>query len=134
MKHHVKIVHKRKNFIGREIDAVFKSRKELKTHNDDIHEGPKHKCTLCDKYFLQRAKVFEHIKAVHWMKDDSVLSTVHERNKSHVHEEKKSHYCMICHSKFRLKSRLNRHIKEDHEKRQSHCLPCVAALSHILAV
>ena len=71
LKHHVKIVHKRKNFIGREIDAVFKSRKELKTHNDDIHEGPKHKCTLCDKDFLKRATVFEHIKAVHWMKDES---------------------------------------------------------------
>ena len=133
LKHHVKIVHERKNFIGREIDAVFKSRKEITTHNDEIHEGPKHKCTLCDKDFLKRATVFEHIKAVHWMKDDSALSTVHERNKSHVHERKKSHYCMICHSKFRLKSRLNRHIKEDHEKQQfrQNCPMCSHTFSHI---
>jgi DNA-directed RNA polymerase subunit RPC12/RpoP len=56
-----------------------------------------------------------------------------ENHIKEAHEENdKPFACSLCNSKFGMKSRLNRHINEDHEKEgRQNCSMCSRTFSHI---
>ena len=151
LKHHVKIVHERKNFIGREVDAVFKYRKELKTHKSRLnhhikedHEKQQFRqnCPLCSFTFSRMVRLNTHMVSVHGVKNQM-------ENRKEVHENQSRRDCSLCSRTFSHVSRFNAHMvsvhegktskenqkdnqKEVHEKqRRLYCSMCSRTFSHI---
>ena len=121
LKHHVKIVHERKNFIGREIDAVFKSRKELKTNKSRLnpqikedHEKQQFRqnCPLCSRTFSRMVRLNTHMVSVHGVK-------YQKENQKEVHEKQSRLNCSLCSRTFSHIGRLNAHMVSFHEGKKS---------------
>ena len=107
--------------------SAFRERYNLTRHEKTVHGNyiKGFACTECPKKFEKRSGLNYHIEIHHTEKPQQVDCSICDktflhpeilkRHKKFVHVEP-SHECSQCQSKFKLKSKLDRHINTVHNK------------------
>ncbi len=117
-----------KEFECKVCGSSFREKYNLTRHEKSVHgnEFTTFECTDCPKTFQKRAALKYHIEIHHSKQNQQVSCSICEKTYSHpeilrrhkkfVHVEP-SHECFQCKSKFKLKSKLDRHLKAVHKEK-----------------
>ena len=107
--------------------SEFGEKYNLRQHQKEVHEkdGIRFQCEKCPKRFHRKADLAYHLEMQHSGQSHEVQCSICDKKYSHpklmrqhkrvVHVDP-THECTQCQSKFKLKSKLNRHIKSVHNK------------------
>ena len=98
-------------------DAPFTSKKALKFHIKNEHEGGQ-KCSSKITYSISQENSEQNIRT-----DNSII-TLQNEDSSQVHERKKPFVCQTCGADFKKKRYLLTHIKAIHDKKKYYCTIC----------
>ena len=114
-----KIQKKKCNQCGKSYD-----KRNLQRHINQVHEGLKYKCELCQKMFSEPANLKRHIMCVHDKQKPYRCSVCNkafgqksdmEIHTDTVHGNLKPHACNFCSLSFYVKKYLKIHIKRVHK-------------------
>lgn len=90
----------------------FKTPKDLRRHMDLKHVvTQRYDCTECEKYFLIKGDLEFHITHEH---ANNVQYLITEVNEETANSNEKRFVCHICHTTFKQKPSLNRHVRTIH--------------------
>ena len=111
-------------------DFLTKTKSNLKSHVDYIHNKIMKKCEYCDKVYGSNANMKKHVLQYHTndtneniVKCDQCGKKLNDKRylKDHisiVHEGKRDHMCSICGKAFYSIFTLNKHISNIHDGRK----------------
>ena len=92
-------------------DYFFITKQSLKGHIESVHEGKKpFNCKICDKDFTQKGALNIHV--------------------ARIHEGKKPFECKICDTSFAIKNDLKVHVDMVHEEKKPFKCNICAAVFH----
>ena len=100
---HIKMMHKKRNFLCDQCDKKFAEFGKLKQHKKWVHEGIKNvkkECNLCSKVFLHPNKYVQHYQTIHGETPPEYIA--------------KQIMCDQCPSVFLQKASLQKHVDIAH--------------------
>uniref|UniRef100_A0A336MP44 CSON004200 protein n=1 Tax=Culicoides sonorensis TaxID=179676 RepID=A0A336MP44_CULSO len=110
-------------FCGRKFDHYQKVRSHENGHRTRIKaakEGPRYKCDICQRYFMEKKNVKSHIESVHLRIQKLHCKECNLKfysgsgfryHKNSVHKNRKTFKCQFCDYETKVKLLLNRHLK-----------------------
>lgn len=113
-------------------NTPFASKKELRTHVSDVHQGKGYPCEICSKTFRDKYSGNRHMESSH-LKIDKVTCNIckKEIQKEYLHKHLQIHTtrdkfkCTHCDKDFHSESGLKSHILVVHEGSKTHaCETC----------
>ena len=103
----------------------FNTTWHLKRHNENVHEGIRYKCELCEQSYTQKFFLKKHKKEAHDILDTPPPPIVDPNTSKKIYEDgKKDKHCSLCDKSFVTTQTLRNHMETIHEGLKHKCPHC----------